>query len=124
MDTTPSGGTWTPALLNALKTRFGFTANAAGTQQLQAVMLEAFVPIAGFTNTVPPTVTGALAVGGTLTISNGTWDPTPSSFQYYWHREDDALGTNLVEIGATGSTYTLAAADVGKYIRAGVIPVA
>ncbi len=76
-----------------------------------------------YTNTVPPIVSGALTVGGTLTCTNGTWNPTPSSFNHYWHREDDALGTNLVEIGATGSTYTLAAADVGKFIRAGVIPV-
>ncbi len=80
-------------------------------------------PFIGFTNAVVPTVTGALAVGGTLTVSNGTWTPTPSSYNYYWHRADDALGTNLVEIGATGSTYTLSSSDLTKYIRAGVIPV-
>jgi len=77
----------------------------------------------GFTNTVVPTVTGALAVGGTLTANPGTWTPTPGSYGYYWHRADDNVGTNLVEIaGATGSTYTLAAGDTSKYIRAGVIP--
>jgi len=37
---------------------------------------------------------------------------------------DDAAGTNLVEIGATGSTYTLSSSDLNKYIRAGVTPVA
>ncbi len=77
----------------------------------------------GFTNTGVPTVAGNLSVGGTLAITAGTWVPTPSSFNYYWHREDDALGTNLVEIGATGATYTLDSADLNKYIRAGVIPV-
>ncbi len=77
-----------------------------------------------FTNTAVPTVTGNLTVGGTLTANPGTWTPTPSSYAYYWHREDDAAGTNLVEIGATGSTYTLSSSDTGKYIRAGVIPVA
>jgi len=74
------------------------------------------------TNTVLPTVTGNLSVGSTLTANPGTWVPTPSSFNYYWHRADDAASTNLVEIGATGSTYTLAAADVGKFIHAGVVP--
>ena len=38
------------------------------------------------------------------------------------HRADDAASTNLVEIGATGSTYTLSSSDLNKYIRAGVIP--
>ncbi len=80
-------------------------------------------PSLGFTNTVVPTVTGGLTVGGTLTANPGTWTPTPSSYNYYWPRMDDALGTNLVEIGATGSTYTLSSSDLTKYIRAGVIPV-
>ncbi len=78
--------------------------------------------LASFSNTVAPTVTGALSVGGTLTINNGTWSPVPAGFNYYWRRADDAVGSNLVEIGATGSTYTLASADVSKYIQAGVIP--
>ncbi len=77
----------------------------------------------GFTNSVIPTVTGALTVGGTLTANPGTWLPTPSSYQYYWQRMDDAAGTNMVNIGATGSTYTLDSADLNKYLRAGVIPV-
>ncbi len=78
---------------------------------------------AGFTNTVPPSVSGSLSVGSTVTANPGTWTPTPSSFSYYWHRADDTAGSNLVEIGATGSTYTLAAADSGKDIRVGVIPI-
>jgi len=75
-------------------------------------------------NTVVPTVTGSLNVGSTLTANPGTWVPTPSSFNYFWHRMDDAAGTNLVEIGATGSTYTLSSSDLNKFIRAGVTPVA
>ncbi len=74
-------------------------------------------------NTVPPTVTGTLTVGSTVTANPGTWTPTPSSFTYFWHRADDNIGTNLVEIGATGSTYTLDPADASKYIQVGVIPV-
>ncbi len=77
----------------------------------------------GFTNTVPPTVIGNLVVGSTVTANPGTWTPTPGSYQNYWHRADDAVGTNLQEIaGATGATYTLDPADTAKYIQAGVIP--
>ncbi len=79
--------------------------------------------VTGFTNTVAPTVTGNLTVGSTVTANPGTWTPTPSNFNYFWHRADDAVGTNLVEIaGATGATYTLSSADTAKFIQAGVIP--
>ncbi len=78
----------------------------------------------GLVNVVPPSVTGSLVVGSTLTANAGTWTPVPSSFTYGWHRADDASGTNLQEItGATGSTYTLDVADTSKYIQAVVIPV-
>ncbi len=75
-------------------------------------------------NSVPPSVSGNFVVGSTVTASPGTWTPTPSSFTYFWHRADDAVGTNLQEIStATGATYTLDPADAAKYIQAGVIPV-
>ncbi len=75
-------------------------------------------------NTVAPSISGSMVVGSTVTASPGTWTPTPSSFTYFWHRADDNIGTNLVEIAsATGSTYTLDSADTNKYIQVGVIPV-
>jgi len=44
---------------------------------------------------------------------------------YKWYRADDAGGTNeTLIIGMTGSTYTLQAADLNKFIRFAVIPVA
>ncbi len=130
-----NGGTPTTWTFPAIQryTAFGvFGASQPSTTNTEFVRYDGIMANGGtwigawepaFSNTVVPTVTGALSVGGTLTLNSGTWLPTPSSFNYYWHRADDAAGTNLVEIGATGSTYTLAAADVGKYIRAGVIPV-
>ncbi len=75
-------------------------------------------------NSVAPSISGSMVVGSTVTASPGTWTPTPSSFTYFWHRADDNIGTNLVEIAsATGSTYTLDPADAAKYIQVGVIPV-
>ncbi len=98
----------------------GSSASAFGAV---AIELNRSAGSSGFTNTVAPTVTGTFTVGSTVTANAGTWSPTPSSFNYFWHRADDTVGTNLQEIsGATGATYTLAAADSSKYIQAGVIP--
>jgi hypothetical protein len=53
-----------------------------------------------------------------LTATNGVWKGTPPlSFTRQWLRCDTA-GANCTNIGgATGSSYTLASADVGKRIR-------
>src|SRR5438034_8307343 len=72
----------------------------------------------GATNTVKPTVTGTAIVGGELTVSNGSWSPTPTSFTRQWQRCDTA-GANCVNIaGATGRTYGVRLADVGHRLRA------
>jgi len=71
----------------------------------------------GPTNSVRPTVTGSAAIGGTLTVSNGSWSPTPSSFTRQWQR-CNSDGTSCVNIsGATGRTYGVRAEDVGNRIR-------
>ena len=53
------------------------------------------------------TVTGAPAVGSALTAQPGTWSPSGASFTYQWLRDSSPIPT------ATGSTYTVALADVG-----------
>ena len=69
-----------------------------------------------------PTVGQALTAAFTYTDAEG--DPA-GAHQYKWYRADDASGTGIAVIsGATAATYTLVAADLGKYITAGVIPVA
>ncbi len=68
-------------------------------------------------NTVPPSVTGTPADGGTLTADPGTWTGTgPLTHEYQWQR-CDADGTNCADIpGATAGTYSPTAADVGHPI--------
>lgn len=58
-------------------------------------------------NSVLPAITGTTTQGQTLTCSTGTWSKSPS-FSYQWQRSGVPI------IGATASTYLLAAADVGK----------
>jgi hypothetical protein len=67
---------------------------------------------------VVPSISGSTVQGQSLTANPGTWTGTqPIAFTYEWQR-CDSLGDNCVIIGgATGSTHTLAASDVGSRIR-------
>ena len=72
----------------------------------------------GPTNSVRPAVSGSAIVGHTLTVSNGSWSPTPSSFTRQWQR-CNSDGTSCVNIsGATGQSYGVRSDDVGHRIRA------
>lgn len=62
-------------------------------------------------NTVAPVVTGTLVVADVLTCAPGTWVPAADSYTYQWYRSTGAA----IE-GATASTYTLVAGDVGLNI--------
>src|SRR2546430_1326265 len=58
----------------------------------------------GPTNSVRPALAGSAVVGGTLSVTNGTWSPTPSTFSRQWQR-CAADGTACVHIsGANGPT--------------------
>jgi hypothetical protein len=68
-------------------------------------------------NTALPTITGTATVGQVLTGTDGTWTNSPAGFSHAWFKCDVA-GTNCVAIpGATTSTYTVAATDVGATLR-------
>ncbi|MDM8162218.1 hypothetical protein QUH73_20560, partial [Labilibaculum sp. K2S] len=100
------------------------TGNSPGLEVLsayQGTILNNEVPTAMNVN-----FTGTLAINGVLT---GTYDyadtenDTDDSSTYQWYRADDAAGTGEAAIsGATASTYTLAVADVDKYIAYAVTP--
>ena len=73
-------------------------------------------------NTDEPVVTGAAAVGSTLTATTGTWSGSVTTFAFQWVRCDVdgglPTGADCATItGATSSSYTLVAADVGKRLR-------
>ena len=67
-----------------------------------------------FTASPVPTIAGTARVGLVLTASPGTWLPTPTSLAYQWYRDAAPIA------GATRSTYTLVAADLGTEIVAKV----
>lgn len=63
-----------------------------------------------FVNDVAPVVSGTATEGQTLSVTDGTWTPTPAGYSYQWRRSGDNIG------GATSSTYLLVLADVGELI--------
>lgn len=75
----------------------------------------------GPTNTGLPTITGTAQVGQTLTTSQGGWQSNYLvDFAYGWLR-CDAAGNNCQAIGgAAGTTYVVAAADMGSTLRSQV----
>ena len=64
-----------------------------------------------------PSVIGDPRLGETLTASDAIWAPAAPSVQRQWRR-CDADGGNCVDIAAaTGTTYTVANADIGSTLR-------
>jgi hypothetical protein len=70
-----------------------------------------------FTASPTPSITGTTTRGSTLTAVTGTWNPsTRVTYTYVWSRAT-GVGSALRPItGATSKTYTLVAADKGKYL--------
>jgi len=94
--------------------------NSAGTASVVSAPTAAVSAVAP-SSTSAPTISGQATVGQALAVSTGGWaGTTPMTFTYQWNRCDSA-GANCAPIaGATGSTYTLGAADVGSTIVAAV----
>ena len=69
-------------------------------------------------NTSPPTISGTRQEGQTLSASTGSWTGDATiSYAFAWQRCSSS-GSSCGDIsGATGTTYTLGSADVGKTIR-------
>jgi hypothetical protein len=72
---------------------------------------------AGPTNSVRPTVSGTARVGEELSSTDGTWNPTPTSFARQWQRCDTDGNACRNIVGATGRTYGVRSADSGHRLR-------
>jgi hypothetical protein len=67
-------------------------------------------------NTTPPAISGTAKVGSTLTVSNGTWTGSPTSYTYQWQRCSSSTCTNIA--GETKKTYAVTSTDAGHTLRA------
>lgn len=68
-------------------------------------------------NTAVPTVSGTAQQGQVLTATTGTWTNSPTSYAYQWQTSANGTSGWANLTGATSSTYTAQAGDVGNYLR-------
>jgi 5'-nucleotidase len=109
-DATTSSFTPTPAQAGKVIT-LRVTVSAAGYSDGVATSdPTAAVADGTFVNDGKPAVTGTAKVGQQLTGTAGSWTPTPTSVAYQWLAD----GTPIA--GATTSSYTLTAAELGRVI--------
>jgi hypothetical protein len=93
------------------KLTFEVSGTADGYAEAVATSAETAAVVDGVLTTVTPTIAPtAPKVGDTLTATVGTWAPAAAALSYQW------LADNAVITGATGVTYLLDAADLGKKI--------
>jgi VCBS repeat-containing protein len=104
---------YTPIAADVYKTlRCVVTAeNSQGITGFTLVIGPIAMGAGGPVNTVLPTITGTPQSGSTLTVHNGTWTGTVSSYTYQWYRNDVPV------TGETASTYALTTPDVGQPIK-------
>ena len=58
-----------------------------------------------------PQVSGTMVLGQTLKVTRGSWGPSPVKLSTQWYRDGVAIPK------ATGTSYRLTAADVGKVVQ-------
>ncbi len=103
----------------SLVRRFLVLAIVVGVCAVAAPLAFAAAPV----NSSPPTITGTAQKGSTLTAQNGTWQNSPTSFQYQWQRCNATGGSCANVAGATAKTYTPTGKDVGDTLRVRVTAV-
>ena len=75
------------------------------------------VDILAPTSSDVPQITGTVEIGSSLTASTGTWD-FATDYAYVWESSaDGSTWETAPGTGATTSSYTIAAADAGRYLR-------
>ncbi|SNY03797.1 hypothetical protein [Paractinoplanes atraurantiacus] len=81
-----------------------------GAGQSPVVRAAAFTIIAApaMRATKAPTITGTVAVGGTVRLTTGTWTPAPTAYAYQW------MANGVAIKGATGAAYVIPASLLGK----------
>ncbi len=120
--TDATGSTYTLAAADegkAIKVRVSFTDDGGNQETRTSAVTVAVAAIPNSAATGAPTISGTAQVGQMLTAS--TSDISDSDglanaiFTYQWIANDGTEDTDIQD--ATGSTYTLAAADEGKAIK-------
>ena len=100
-----------------IKVKVSFTDDASNAETLTSAAAAAVTAKPNTPATGAPTISGTAQVGQTLTAAtSGISDADGlGTFSYQWIRVDSGADADIS--GATSSTYTLVAADLGKTIK-------
>jgi RHS repeat-associated protein len=80
--------------------------------------LSKWLPAGTPVDTAPPTISGELLAGQTLSASTGTWSAIPAAGYSYQWQDCSATGGSCSNVsGATSETYTLASSDEGHTLK-------
>jgi hypothetical protein len=94
--------------------------NAEGSTSATSAPTAVVSSAAAPASTQTPAISGTVQIGSTLTVSDGSWNGSPTSFVYAWSR-CDASGSSCSTIGGqTAHTYQLQQVDAGTTLRATV----
>lgn len=90
--------------------------NDGGSTDVYSVVTS-LVDILAPTSSAVPQISGTVELGRTLTASTGTWD-FATDYAYAWQSSADGSTWEAAPgSGAATSSYTVAAADAGRYLR-------
>ncbi|MFD1250296.1 hypothetical protein ACFQ3F_21055 [Nocardioides ginsengisoli] len=103
----PQGTAGKKLTVEVTAAKTGYSDGVATSVPLDVAAAAAAAPV----NTAPPTLSGKVKVGSTLTVDPGSWTPTPTTFQYHWYADGKEL-TNV-----TGTRLTLTPALLHKRIE-------
>ena len=95
---------------------------ATATTAVTTVVAAADAPAPAPEATTPPSISGTVAAGETLTAATGTWTGIGTlTYSYQWRR-CDAAGGDCVDIpGEVGTTYAAGSGDVGHALSVLVV---
>lgn len=93
------------------------TAINAGGYETVASQAVQIAPPAIPANTTPPTITGTVEQGQTLTVHEGTWTNAASNPQWQWQRCASGGGSCVAISGDTRSVYVIGPEDVGHSLE-------
>lgn len=117
-----------PRRRRVIATRAGALLLVAALVPVGARASEALLPLGASAaqqtppvNVTPPHITGALRAGKRERAGSGAWTGRPSAYEYSWKRCGPA-GCRAIA-GATGATYTLREADVGRALQVEVVAI-
>jgi hypothetical protein len=90
--------------------------NAGGMTPASSAASATIIPLAP-ANTALPAISGTPSESNTLNATTGSWSGSPTKYVYQWESCDSSgAGCSNVS-GATSSSYTLKASDVGDTLR-------